>query len=176
MPAPLILVLIATMTFNSLVADAARWFLVALIGIVLLIFAYLFLRPVMLFVRERRKYTSAKKDLKRLDLCSFVKLVEGITNRRYRAQLIYSVLDKGYLIPSPANISRLRILIAFMQTSLANEYTAQNFKGLVEIDKDLAIALGYVDENTYPLRNNWDESQLDLLCKMLEQLREASEK
>jgi hypothetical protein len=103
-----------------------------------------------------------------------VRLVEGLTNRRYRSQLIYSILDKAYLIPSPENIARLRILIAFIQTSLANEYTAQNFKGLVEIDRELATALGYIDENHYPSNNCWNEDQLDLLCKMLEQLREVT--
>lgn len=176
MPAPLILFVLLIIALNGLMAAAADWLLVTLTGIVLLIIAYLFLSPVTLFVREWRKYTAAQKDVKRLDICSFVGLVEEITNRRYRSQLIRSVLDRGYLIPVPANISRLRILIAFIQTSLASEYTAQNFKGLVGIDRELAVALGYIDENNYPVSNNWDENQLDLLCKMLEQSREMSEK
>lgn len=174
MPAPLILFLIVMIGFNSLMTSAADWFLVTLIGIVLLLLTYLFLRPVMAFFREWRKYTAAKKDLKRLDICSFIRLVEELTNRRYRSHLMRFVLDRGYLIPAQANISRLRILIAFIQTSLASEYTAQNFKGLAEIDRGLAVALGYIDENNYPLSNNWDENQLDLLCKTLEQLREVS--
>jgi hypothetical protein len=174
MPAPLMLILIVTLTLGSLLNTAAVWFVVMFVTIELLILGYLFFRPVMLFVKERRKYTAAKKSLKRVDIGLFVSMVEEITNRRYRSQLIYSVLDKGYLIPSPANISRLRILIAFIQTSLANEYTAQNFKGLVRIDRELAVALGYVDENNYPSTNYWNEDQLDLLCRMLEQMQKVT--
>ena len=174
MPASLILFLALMIALNGLMASTADWFLSTLIGVVLLIIVYLFIRPLMVFAREWRKYMAAREDLKRLDLCSFVRLVEGITNRRYRAQLIRSILDKGFLVPSAANISRLRVLIAFIQTSLASEYTAQNFKGLVEIDRELAVALGYVNENNYPASNYWNESQLDLLCKMLEQLREST--
>ena len=112
--------------------------------------------------------------LNRLDILTFIHLIEGVKNRRLRSLLIRSIFDKGYLASSPSNVSRLRILIAFIQTSLASEYTAQNFKGLVEIDKEMATALGYVDENNYPLKNHWNEDHLDLLCRMLEQMQKAT--
>ncbi|HEX2994764.1 MAG TPA: NACHT domain-containing protein [Anaerolineales bacterium] len=174
MPAPLMMVLVVALAFNSLAATAEAWFLLAWIGIALLVFGYLLGSPMLVFAKEWQTYTTAQKGLTRMDVCAFVKIVEEITNNRHRSQLIYSVLDKGYLIPSPANLARLRVLIAYLQTTLASEYTVQNLQGLAEIDRELAVALGYVDENNYPPSNNWDEAQLDLLCRMLEQLRKVA--
>jgi hypothetical protein len=173
MPALLLPLVLVIFVFSELISTAAVWLVAGFVVLELLIFAFLLSKPVMLFVREWKKFETARNNLQRLNTDALVSAVEELSNRRYRSQLIHSVIEKGYLIPSSENISRLRVLIAFIQTSLANEYSAQNFKGLVEIDRQLAVSLGYVDESTYPASNNWDEEQLDLLCKMLDQLRKT---
>ena len=145
---------------------------VVILGV--LFFGYFLGIPLTLFMAEQNKYMAAMKKISRMDILTFISLVEEIKNRRLRALLIRSVFDKGYLTVSAENVSKLRILIAFIQTSLASEYTAQNFKGLVEINKEMASALGYVDESNYPLTNHWSEEHLDLLCRMLEQMQKAT--
>ena len=171
MPLPLLLILIVTLVLNNMLTSVAvEWVIVSLGALFL---AYLFGRPLILFIGERKKCMTAMKSLNRLDMLTFIRLIEGVKNRRLRSLLIHSVFDKGYLVPSSANVSRLRIFIAFIQTSLASEYTAQNFKGLVEIDKEMATTLGYMDEDNYPLTNHWNEDHLDLLCRMLEQMQKT---
>jgi hypothetical protein len=132
--------------------------------------------PILAIFREKARHKDARRNIKQLDSASFVSMIEGFKTKRYRLDLMRAVLEKQYLSPTPPNVARLRILIAFIQTILASQYTAQNFKRLVEIDKDLASALGYVNEENYKVVNHWDEDQLDLLCKLLEQLQQASAK
>ena len=172
MPFPLLLILGMTLVFNTFQTSAGIEMVVVIIGA--LLFAYLFGLPLIRFMGEREKYTNAVKDLNRLDALEFINLVEKVKNRRLRSLLIRSVFDKGYVVASPLNASRLRILIAFIQTSLASEYTAQSFKGLVEVDREMATTLGYIDENNYPQKNHWNEDHLDLLCRMLEQMQKAT--
>ncbi len=172
MPIPLLLILAVTLELNTFQTSAGIELVVVIIGV--LFFAYLFGLPLIHFMGERETYTNAVKNLNRLDMLEFINLVERVRNRRLRSLLIHSIFDKGYVVASPLNASRLRILIAFIQTSLASEYTAQNFKGLVEVDSEVAAALGYIDENNYPLKNHWNEDHLDLLCRMLEQMQKAT--
>jgi ABC-type transport system involved in Fe-S cluster assembly fused permease/ATPase subunit len=174
MPISLIAILFLIIKLVSLATMAAIWLVVILVLFEFFTIAYLFITPVLAILREHAKYKDAKAKLKPLDVIRLVNVVDEFSTKRYRMDLIYTALEKQYLISSPVNLSRLRILIAFLQTILASQYSAQNFTYLVEIDKDLAHTLGYVDQNNYKVANYWDEDQLDLFCKMLEQLRQVS--
>ncbi len=176
MPISLIAVLFLVIKLINLATMAALWLVLILVFFEIFMVFYMFITPVVSILREHAKYKESKAKLKPLDVLHLVSIVEEFSTKRYRLDLIYTVLERQYLLPSSTNLSRLRILIAFLQTILASQYSAQNFTYLVEIDKELAYALGYVDQGTYKAANNWDEDQLDILCKMLEQLQQTSRK
>jgi hypothetical protein len=176
MPLSLAFILALVIKLMSLASMATLWLVLILIAFEAFALVYLFLMPILAIFREKAKYKDARKNLKQLDVVSFTSMVEEFRTKRYRMDLIHTVLEKQYLSPTTPNVTQLRILIAFIQTVLASQYTAQNFKNLIEIDKDLVFALGYVDEENYRVVNHWDEDQLDLLCKLLEQLQQTSVK
>ena len=174
MPVSLAIVVTLSLGVISLAANAAISLVVVLMFFEIAVMVYLFLMPAIVILKERSEYHIAKRNLKRMDMLSFVSIVEQLKTKRYRLSLIFTVLDKQYIIPSDENLKRLRLLISFIQMVLSSEYTAQNFKYLVSIDQDLAKALGYIDQDTCQTINYWDEDQLDTFCKLLEQLQKTT--
>lgn len=174
MPLSLIVVLFSTIKLVNLATMATLWFVIVLVLFEIFVISYLFLTPVVAILRERTKYKDSKANLKPIDVTNLVSIVDEFSTKRYRLDLIYTILEKQFLIQSPTNLSRLRMLIAFLQTILASQYSSKNFDYLIKVDKELAHALGYVDQNSYKVTNFWDEDQLDLICKLLEQLQRTS--
>lgn len=170
MPGILILWLAGVFSLVGLAASAAIWLVILLVSFEILVVIYLFIVPVIVILKERAAYHAAMQGLKRTDLLPILEMIGGLKTRRYRLNLLYAVLEKQYLVPSSENLNRLRVLIAFIQMVLSSQYSGQNFNHLVLVDKPLAQVLGY-DESTNEPPSYWDEEQLDLLCKILEQMQ-----
>ena len=170
---PGILALVLTLTFSlvSLAASAAIGLVIVLVSFEVLVFGYLFLAPAIVILRERATYLAALRSLKRMDLLPLLESIGKLQTKRYRLSLLYAVLNKQFLTPSAVNIQRLRLLIAYTQMVLSSQYAMQNFKELLGVDPELARALGYVEKDGYESPSYWDEDQLDLTCKILEQLQ-----
>jgi hypothetical protein len=171
MPATLILWLAAVFGVVGLAASAAVGLVILLVGFEVVVMVYLFAVPVFVIFKERATYHTAMQGLKRIDLLPLLEMLGKLQTKRYRLHLLFNVLEKQYLIPSNENLNRLRVLIAFVQMVLSSQYSGQNFKELVMVDKSLAQTLGYAEEDTYGPPSYWDEDQIDLLCRILEQLQ-----
>lgn len=171
MPAILMLILAVTFSVVGLAASAAIRLVIVLVIFEVLVVFYLFVVPIIVIFNERAAYHAAMQSLQLINLVPLVEMIGKLRTKRYRLNLLFTVLEKQYLIPSTENLNRLRVLIAFVQTVLSSQYSGQNFEDLVLVDKSLAQALGYVEENAYDLPSYWDEDQLDLLCKILEQMQ-----
>lgn len=171
MPGILMVGLASAFSMVGLAASAAIWLVGILVGFEVLVIIYLFVVPVLVIFKERSTYHATMQNLKRMDLLPILERIVTLKTKRYRLNLLFTVLEKQYLVPSSDNLNRLRVLIAFVQMVLSSQYTGQNFQDLVRVDKPLAQALGYLEDSAVAPPSYWDEDQLDLLCKILEQLQ-----
>jgi hypothetical protein len=149
-------------------------FIAVLGGAETLIFVYFILAALLVSIKERRQVENIKRHLTELNLIQFVKILGSLTGKTYRQELIRIIFTKQLLISTDVNLIRLRNLIAFVQATFGNPHTLEQFEQLRAIDNELVLALGFVNANDFGVENYWSAEQLDLLCKMLEQIQQLS--
>jgi hypothetical protein len=124
--------------------------------------------------KEENLFKVLMEKLERLDVIKLITTIESLATKSYRTKLIRAVIDKQLLDASSSNITRLRNVVAFVQSTLDCPYSLTHFEQLILLDRELAIAFGYTDSDNFRTENNWNVEQLDLLCKLTEQIQQST--
>ena len=105
---------------------------------------------------------------------TFVRIIETLSHSEYRTKIIQEVIDRQYLEQSYENYTRLRSLINFVQATLRNFYTVDQYLQITAtLDGEMMAALGFSEAKKPKKEYFWTTRQLDLLCKMLEHLQQV---
>mgnify|MGYP006872443381 CR=1 FL=1 len=96
-----------------------------------------------------------------LSFLDFIKKLDQQKNPYTRLYLLRNVKNNQNIVVSDTDLMHLRNVISFVQYKLSLPLADNSLSELKKIDLELALHLT-------PNENNWDISQLDILCDLLD--------
>jgi hypothetical protein len=154
-------------------------FIVVFLGVVVALVEVFFVMKVIInfltvTIKEEKMYRAISGQLNQVNFIEFVKIISSLTNNKFRTRIIQTIIEKRSFEATNENYLQLRSLIAFVQANIKNSYTLDQYATKVAtFDTALAAAISSSDNNKSKREYYWTAEQLDLLCKLLEQLQQS---